>query len=33
VGKYILGYVLVAFLVSLGTFIVCRPSRRHDPDG
>ena len=31
-GKYYLAYLLVALLVALGTFIVCRPSRRFDPD-
>jgi hypothetical protein len=33
VGKYILGYVLLGLFVVLGTFLVCRPSRRQDPGG
>jgi hypothetical protein len=26
--KYLLSYVLMALLIGLGTFIVCRPKRR-----
>ena len=29
--KYIPAYALVALLIGLGTYIVCRPSRRVDP--
>jgi len=32
VTKYLLAYALVALFVGLGTFLVCRPSRRFDPD-
>ena len=31
-AKYSLAALLVALLVGLGVFIVCRPSRRFDPD-
>ena len=31
-GKYYLAALLVALLTGLGVFIVCRPSRRFDPD-
>jgi hypothetical protein len=31
-GKYYLAAVLVGLLIALGTYIVCRPSRRFDPD-
>jgi hypothetical protein len=31
-AKYYLAYLLVALLVALGAFTVCRPSRRFDPD-
>jgi hypothetical protein len=31
-AKYSLAYLLMALLIALGTFIVCRPSRRFDPD-
>jgi len=31
-GKYYLASLLVALLIGLGVFIVCRPSRRFDPD-
>ena len=30
--KYILAYLLVALVVGLGVYSVCRPSRRFDPD-
>jgi hypothetical protein len=26
--KYLLSYVLMALLIGLGTFIICRPKRR-----
>jgi hypothetical protein len=26
--KYLLSYVLMALLIGLGTFLVCRPKRR-----
>lgn len=31
-AKYSLAYLLMGLLIALGTFIVCRPSRRFDPD-
>ena len=30
--KYTVAYALMALLIGLGTFMVCRPSRRFDPD-
>jgi hypothetical protein len=27
-SKYLMSYVLIALLVGLGTFLVCRPSAR-----
>jgi hypothetical protein len=31
-SKYILAYALIALVIGLGSFIVCRPGRRVDPD-
>ena len=31
-SKYYLASLLVALLIILGVFVVCRPSRRFDPD-
>ncbi len=31
-GKYYLAYLLLALLIGLGVYLVCRPSRRFDPD-
>jgi hypothetical protein len=31
-SKYTLAALLVALLIGLGLFVVCRPSRRFDPD-
>jgi hypothetical protein len=31
-SKYILASILVALLIGLGVYVVCRPSRRFDAD-
>jgi len=31
-SKYALSFVLMILLIGLGTFILCRPSRRTDPE-
>jgi hypothetical protein len=31
-SKYMVAYALMALVIGLGTYIVCRPSRRLDPD-
>ena len=31
-AKYYLAYLLVGLLIGLGVYVVCRPSRRFDPD-
>jgi hypothetical protein len=31
-SKYYLSYALLALCIGLGVFIVCRPTRRFDPD-
>ncbi len=31
-SKYYLAYLLMGLLIALGVFVVCRPSRRFDPD-
>jgi hypothetical protein len=31
-SKYYLAALLVALVAALGVFVVCRPSRRFDPD-
>jgi len=30
--KYVLAYALLALFIGLGTFLVCRPSRRYEGD-
>jgi len=30
--KYVLAYALLALFIGLGTFLVCRPSRRYQGD-
>jgi len=30
--KYTLSYALIAMLIGLGAYLVCRPSHRHEPD-
>jgi len=30
--KYVLAYALMALFIGLGTFLVCRPSRRYEGD-
>ena len=31
-SKYVLAYALLTLLIGLGTYIVCRPSRRYEGD-
>jgi hypothetical protein len=31
-SKYTLSYALLGLLVALGVYLVCRPSRRFDPE-
>ncbi len=30
--KYTLSYALIAMLIGLGAYLVCRPSHRHEPE-
>jgi hypothetical protein len=30
--KYLFAYALMALVIGLGTYIVCRPARRIDPE-
>jgi hypothetical protein len=31
-SKYVLSYALMALLIGLGCYIICRPSRRYEGD-